>query len=141
VTSWLRPTIASVSRADRSGPSSRSMSSFGSSRTAIHTATPSLIVTAAMGATVRGFGFRSSRSSLSGTGGETGRSGLGRAGLQGGGDQPDEERVGCVGAALELRVGLRTDPEGVVGQLDELDKAAVRGQARAAQAAVLQHAP
>ena len=40
---------------------------------------------------------------------------------------------GPVGPALELGVGLGADPERVVGQLDELDQAAVGRQARAAR--------
>src|SRR5436309_7686659 len=42
-----------------------------------------------------------------------------------GADQLAEERMGAVGPALELGVGLGADPEGVAGQLDELDQAVV----------------
>src|SRR5439155_9032234 len=40
-------------------------------------------------------------------------------------DQRPEQRMGPVGSALELGVGLGADPEDVAGQLDELDQAIV----------------
>src|ERR1700728_14875 len=40
-------------------------------------------------------------------------------------DELPEERVGTVGAALELRVRLGPDPERMARQLDELDEALV----------------
>ena len=49
-----------------------------------------------------------------------------------------KERVGLVGPALELRVGLGPHPEGVAGQLDELDQTTVGRNARADQARVLE---
>ena len=63
------------------------------------------------------------------------------AARQRGADELAEERVGPVGTALELGVGLRADPERVLGQLDELDQPAVRGQCREQhEAAVLEAA-
>ena len=44
---------------------------------------------------------------------------------QGGADQLSEQRMGTVGAALELRMGLRADPIWMVGELDELDETSV----------------
>src|SRR5665213_1095118 len=44
---------------------------------------------------------------------------------QSGADQLPEQRVGLVGAALELGMGLGPDPERVARQLDELDQPAV----------------
>ena len=57
---------------------------------------------------------------------------------QGGAHQLAEERVGLVGSALELRVGLRADPERVAGQLDELHQPTVRREPRTDQAGLLQ---
>ena len=48
-------------------------------------------------------------------------------------DQLAEQRVRPVGAALELGMGLRADPERVVVELDELDQAAVGRDPAAAQ--------
>ena len=45
---------------------------------------------------------------------------------------------GSVGPALELRMGLGADPEGMAGQLDELDQPTVGGHARAHQADLLE---
>ena len=50
------------------------------------------------------------------------------------GHQIPEQRVGPVGPALELGMGLGADPERVLAQLDELDQAAVGRGARADQA-------
>ena len=48
-------------------------------------------------------------------------------------DQLAEQRVRAVGAALELGVGLRADPERMIVELDELDQATIRRQPAAAQ--------
>ena len=60
---------------------------------------------------------------------------------QGGGDEAAEQRVGPVGPALELRVGLGAHPERVAGQLDELDQPVVGRGPRAHQAGLLQPGP
>src|SRR5207249_5604405 len=52
--------------------------------------------------------------------------------------QLTEQRMGPVGPALELRVGLRADPERVARQLDELDEAVVGRHTRAPHPALLQ---
>ena len=44
---------------------------------------------------------------------------------QRGADELAEQRGRAVGAALELGMGLRADPEGMVDELDELDQPAV----------------
>lgn len=44
----------------------------------------------------------------------------------GGGDEPAEERVRCVGFGEELRVILGSDEEGVVGNLNHLNESIVR---------------
>src|SRR5947208_16013236 len=53
-------------------------------------------------------------------------------------DQVPEQRVGTVGTALELGVGLGADPERMAGQLDELDEAVVGRGARATKSRFLQ---
>ena len=60
---------------------------------------------------------------------------------EGGADQLAEQRVRPVGAALELGVGLRADPERVVGELDELDQPPVGRRAAAAQPGRLEARP
>src|SRR5437763_3256877 len=55
-------------------------------------------------------------------------------------NQLPEQRMGSVGAALELGVGLGGDPERMAGQLDELDQAVVGRRPRTAQPGVLQPA-
>ena len=52
-------------------------------------------------------------------------------------DQLSEQRVRSIGAALELGMGLRADPERVVLQLDELHQATIGRQAAATQAGSL----
>src|SRR5665213_3775815 len=52
---------------------------------------------------------------------------------QGGADQPLEQRVGLIGAALELGMGLGAHPVRVTRQLDELDEATVGRDTRANQ--------
>ena len=49
-----------------------------------------------------------------------------------------EQRVGTVGPALELGVGLGPHPEGMAGELDELDEHAVGRRPRAAQPGLLE---
>src|SRR5439155_13222082 len=49
-----------------------------------------------------------------------------------------EQRMGPVGPALELGMGLRADPERMARQLDELDEAVVGRHARAPHPALLQ---
>ena len=46
--------------------------------------------------------------------------------------------AGTVGPALELGMGLRADPERMVGELDELDQAAVGRGARADEAGLFE---
>src|SRR5438270_5765113 len=57
---------------------------------------------------------------------------------EGGAHQFPEQRMGTVGAAPELGVGLGADPERVARQLDELDQPVVGRRSRAAQAGLLQ---
>src|SRR5205807_1222246 len=57
---------------------------------------------------------------------------------QGGAHQLPEQRMGTVGATLELGVGLGADPEGVTRQLDELHQAIVGRRTRAAKARLLE---
>ena len=56
--------------------------------------------------------------------------------LQRRGDELSEQRGRAVGPALQLRVGLRGDPERVAGQFDELDQAPVGRRATDDQAGV-----
>src|SRR5580704_16655215 len=58
--------------------------------------------------------------------------------VQGRFHQLAEERVGLIGTTLEFGVGLGPDPEGVTGELDELDQTAVGRDARAHQADVFE---
>src|SRR5438552_6238318 len=53
---------------------------------------------------------------------------------QRGADELAEEGVGAIGAALELGVGLRADPEGMPCELEELHEAVVGRRARGEQA-------
>ena len=55
--------------------------------------------------------------------------------------RPANSGWGLSGPALELRVGLGADPEGVAGQLDELDQPVVGRGARADQAGALRAGP
>src|SRR3954454_24421538 len=50
-----------------------------------------------------------------------------------GSDELAEQRCRSIGPALELRMGLRADPERVPFELDELDQPTVGRDARAAQ--------
>src|SRR5207248_6190298 len=56
-------------------------------------------------------------------------------------DELAEQRRRPIGPALELRMGLRSDPERMLVQLDELHQPAVRRQARATEPVGLELGP